>query len=172
MTSKAKVKGNSWERECAKELSKIFGYNFERCKSSGAFVGGKNSVRKTRLSETQLVSSMADIIPPSEMKNMVVECKFYKDFPFYMFLQNKSIPLIDSWIEQQLDVVDLNNFWFITFKINRVGSYIVIPEKLCDFITDENGNHSIYYHNNERYIVTEFFPFMKLYKDEILKKSA
>ena len=30
MTSKAKVKGNSWERECAKGLSKIFGYNFER----------------------------------------------------------------------------------------------------------------------------------------------
>lgn len=172
MTSKAKIKGNSWERECAKGLSKIFGYNFERCKGSGAFVGGKNSIRKIKLSETQLVSSMADIIPPTEMKNMVVECKFYKDFPFYMFLQNKSIPLIDFWIEQQLDVVDDMNFWFIAFKINRVGSYIVIPEKICNFIDDRIGNHSIYYYNNEKYIVSEFFPFIELYKNEILKKSA
>ena len=46
MTSAAKVKGNSWERECAKLLTKCLGCHFERNKNgSGAFVGGKNSVK-------------------------------------------------------------------------------------------------------------------------------
>lgn len=172
MTSKAKTKGNSWERECAKGLTKIFGYNFERCKGSGAFVGGKNNIRKEKLSETQLVSSLGDVVPPSELHLMTIECKFYKDFPFYMFLQKKPIALLDGWIDQQLDAVGDENFWFVAFKINRVGSYIVIPKKKCDFVDERIGNHSIYLYKNEEYIVTEFFPFMETYKEEIIKKSA
>ena len=170
MTSKAKNKGNGWERECAKILSDVFGFHFERNKNgSGAFVGGKNINRKSYLSETQILSFMADVLPPDEMKKMCVECKFYKEFPFHHFLINKPILILDSWIEQQLDIVDENNFWFIAFKINRAGSYIVILKDLID--TDSKlGNHSIYYHNNKQYIVADFEEFIKLYKDEIFNK--
>lgn len=170
MTSAAKVKGNGWERECAKILTNTFGYHFERNKNgSGAFVGGSHAKRKSYLSETQLLSFMADVLPPDEMKKMCVECKFYKEFPFHHFLINKPIPLLDSWIQQQLDIVDEDNFWFIAFKVNRAGSYIVISTDLID-INEELGNHAIYTYKNKKYIVAEFESFIKLYKDEIFKK--
>lgn len=169
----SKNKGSGYERELAKEFSDIFGYHFERAKLSGAFVGGKNAFRKTILSETQLIPNMGDIIPPTEMKKMVVECKFYKEFPFHAFLQNKSIPILDSWIEQQLDIVDDCHFWFIAFKINRAGSYIVIDERLCkDFIDNKLGNHSLYYKDGIKYIVTELYNFVQLYKDSIISKCS
>lgn len=170
MTSKAKNKGNGWERECAKILTNIFGYHFERNKNgSGSFIGGSHAQRKKYLSETQILSFMADVLPPDEMKKMCVECKFYKEFPFHHFLINKPIPILDSWIEQQLDIVDENNFWFIAFKINRAGSYIVILKDLID-LDEELGNHSVYYHNGKQYIVADFEEFLKLYKDEIFNK--
>lgn len=172
MTSPSKAKGNTWERECAKILTKTFGYHFERNKNgSGAFVGGKNSVRKKTLSQTQILSFTGDIIPPLEMKNIAIECKFYKDFPFHHFLINKSIPELDDWIQQHLEAIDEHNFWFIVFKINQRGSFIVIPKSLCEvFIDDRIGNHSTYFYNDEQYIVTEFEPFIKLYKDQIFEK--
>ena len=78
MTSPSKAKGKGWERECAKILSDIFGYHFERNKNgSGAFVGGSHASRKSYLSNTQLLSFMADILPPDEMTKICVECKFY-----------------------------------------------------------------------------------------------
>lgn len=170
MTSAAKSKGNSWERECAKILTKTFGYHFERNKNgSGAFVGGKNIKRKETLSETQILSFMADILPPDEMKKMCVECKFYKDFPFHHFLINKSIPLLDSWIQQQLDIIDDNNFWFIAFKINHCGSYIAVSTKLLDI--KDNFNHSLYFYKNQSYIIADFESFIQLYKDKIIEKS-
>lgn len=161
-----KAKGNSWERDVAKILSNIFGYHFNRnIAGSGAFVGGKNAYRKNILTEEQLQFCMGDIAVPSEMKKMVVECKFYKEFPFHHFLINKSIPILDEWIEQQFDIIDEDSFWFIAFKINRMGSYIVIPEEKIK-IDDNLGNHSIYYYNGKRYIVAEFEPFVNLYKQQ------
>ena len=165
--SMQKNKGSGWERTVAKFLSETFGYTFIRnIAGSGAFVGGKNAFRKNILTDEQLQFCMGDIAVPSEMKKMCVECKFYKDFPFHHFLINKKIPLLDEWIEQHLEIVDEDNFWFIVFKINRAGSYIVIPENLID-IDDNLGNHSIYYHDSKRYIVAEFENFVKLYKEQI-----
>jgi hypothetical protein len=174
MTNHAKAKGNSWERDLAKLLSKVFGYHFERNKNgSGAFVGGINAKRKEYLSDTQKLSFMADILPPDEMQKMCVEAKFYKDFPFHHFLINKEIPDVKSWIKQQLDVVEEQTFWFIAFKINHAGSYIIIPESLCkEFIDDRLGNRSIYFHNDLRYIVADLETFITTYKDDIIKKCA
>lgn len=170
MTSPSKSKGNSWERECAKILSDVFGYHFERNKNgSGSFTGGKNAKRKTYLSETQLLSFMADVLPPDEMKKMCVECKFYKEFPFHHFLIDKEIPLLDEWIEQQLDCINEDSFWFVSFKINRCGSYIAINEKLCSFLDERLKNHSIYHYKSEKYIITEFENFIKIYKNEIFE---
>jgi hypothetical protein len=173
MTSASKAKGNSWERECAKILSNVFGYHFERNKNgSGAFTGGKNANRREYLSETQLLSFMADVMPPTEMKKMCVECKFYKEFPFHHFLINKSIPDLDDWIGQQYDAIEKDSFWFIAFKINRVGSYIVIPSDECEFIKDDKFSHSLYYYEGREFIVTEFEDFITRYKDEIFKKCS
>ena len=170
MSSKSKSKGNGWERECAKILSDIFGYHFERNKNgSGAFVGGTNKSRKSYLSDTQILSFMADILPPDEMKKMCVECKFYKEFPFHHFLIDKPIPILDSWIDQQLDIVDENNFWFIAFKINRAGSFIVIDSELLD-IDERLGNHAIYYYQDKKYIVSDLEEFLTIYKEDIIEK--
>lgn len=169
--SMQKNKGSGWERDVAKFLTEIFGYTFIRnIAGSGAFVGGKNSFRKNILTEEQLQFCMGDIAVPTEMKKMCIECKFYKEFPFHHFLINKPIPMLDGWIEQHLEIVDDSNLWFITFKINRAGSYIVIPERFIQ-IDDRLGNHSIYYHNGIRYIVADFEGFVKLYKDQIEEKS-
>nr|DAV04702.1 MAG TPA: cytochrome C6 [Caudoviricetes sp.] len=170
MVNHAKVKGNSWERECAKLLSKCLGCHFERNKNgSGAFVGGKNSQRMKYLSTTQILSFLGDVIPPDNMTKMCVECKFYKDFPFHHFLIDKEIPLLDDWIQQQLDIVNDTHFWFVAFKINFAGSYIVIPQKLLDN-QDITINHSLYHYKNECYIIADFENFIKVYKDFIIKK--
>lgn len=171
MTSAAKVKGNSWERECAKILTKTFGYHFERNKNgSGAFTGGKNSSRREYLSDTQKLSFMADVLPPDEMKKACIECKFYKDFPFHHFLINKSIPDLDDWIEQQYDAIEKDSYWFIAFKINHCGSYIVIPSDECHFMNGAQINHSKYYHNGREFIVAEFEGFITRFKNEIFEK--
>lgn len=157
MTSPAKNKGNSFEREVAKFLTTIFNEHFNRnISGSGSYIGGNNIYRKQILSDSQVWNNQGDIICPDSFNGkLIIECKFYKDFPFHHFLINKSIPLLDDWIKQQLTIVEDNNIWFIVFKINRVGSYIVIPEKIID-IDDSLGNHSIYYNNGNRYIIAEF----------------
>lgn len=171
MVNHAKVKGNTWERDCAKILTDIFGYHFNRnISGSGNYVGGKNSFRKNILTEEQLQFTRGDISVPSEMKNMVIECKFYKEFPFHHFLVNKSIPILDKWIEQQFDIIDNNSFWFVAFKINRAGSFIAIPQYLID-IDNRLKNHAIYYCDNKPYIIADFEEFLRLYKDDIINKS-
>lgn len=171
MTSAAKAKGNSWERECAKLLSDIFGYHFERNKNgSGAFTGGRNATRRSYLSATQLLSFKADVLPPEEMSKTCIECKFYKEFPFHHFLIDKPIPLLDEWIEQQYDAIDEGDFWFIAFKINRCGSFIAIPTSECDFVGEDKFSHSLYYHKGKEFLVTDLEGFLRRYKDQIFER--
>ena len=85
MAINSKRKGNSGERECAKILAKYLGGNFQRVNSSGAFIGGKNQVRKESMSVTQIRASKSDILPPDEYQNLVIECKSYKDLPYHCF---------------------------------------------------------------------------------------
>ena len=66
MTSKSSIKGKTAERQLAKLLAENFGGSWQRVKGSGAFTGGKNIVRASALSATQLLSSSNDIIPPDE----------------------------------------------------------------------------------------------------------
>lgn len=166
--SMQKNKGNSWERDVAKILTETFGYHFNRnIAGSGNYIGGKNSFRKNVLTKEQLQFCLGDISVPSEMSKMCVECKFYKEFPFHHLLIKKSIPILDSWIQQQLDIVDDDMFWFIAFKINRAGSYIAVPYNKI-IVKDDLGNHSIYYYNNEKYIITDLESFLTTYKQDII----
>lgn len=170
--SMQKNKGNGWERDCAKILTKIFGEHFNRnISGSGNYLGGKNAFRKSILSNSQIVTNKGDIVCPDSFNGkFVIECKFYKEFPFHHLLINKSIPVLEDWISQQQDVIEKEDFWCIIFKINHCGSFIVIPQEKCDFLTDDNGNYSVYYSEFGKMIITEFEEFVSLYKEQIKTK--
>jgi len=124
MSNPRKQKGNRLEREVAEHLTKVFGLNFCRVPNSGAFVGGKNETRKQFLSENQILLATGDIIVPDELKHISFECKNYKTFSFHgLFTSNL---LLESWIEQ---AKNQDKKWFLIFKINRAGKYVVYETK-------------------------------------------
>lgn len=127
MGSKSKNKGKSWERDVANFLSSLYGESFIRTPSSGAYIGGKNSVRKNFLHEGQVRSMKGDITPPSNWKHFNVECKNYADFPFHQLFSNTKIPFLEDWIKQLLDAADTGDFNFIMMKFNRKGKFILFP---------------------------------------------
>jgi len=124
MPNANKNKGKSFERELANHLTLVFGLNFERVWSSGAFVGGKNSFRMNRLSDSQQLLATGDLIVPDELKHTSFECKFYKDFSFTsLFSENKQL---DGWIKQASAA---NKTWFLVVKVNRVTPFVVFDAK-------------------------------------------
>jgi Holliday junction resolvase len=143
MPSKSKTKGSSFEREVAKELSKLYNESFIRTPSSGAYVGGTNVVRKEYLSEGQVQSFRGDIIPPDDWKYFNVECKSYADFPFHQFLYQGNIRLLDNWIEQILEVAEEKDLNLLILKFNRKGKYIGFQKRLLDtsFYTHRHINY-------------------------------
>ena len=136
MPSKSKSKGNSWELEVSKFLTDIYGFTFLRVPSSGAFVGGKNSHRKTVLDQSQLQSKKGDIHPPSDWTHFNCECKNYKDFPFHQLFYT-DVKILDSWIAQQHEVEDKGDLNIILIKISRKERWVVVPDNL-NFLTDRS----------------------------------
>lgn len=159
MTSKAKTKGNSAERAIAKFLGELFGGSFIRVPNSGAYIGGTNAVRKEFLSNGQIRGSKGDILPPDHMPKLVIESKFYADFQFHSLLTPGGLPQLDLWIKQQLDCVEADDVWFVIFKINRKGSFIVIPHEGSEKYTF--GNHAVYTGVHGKFVVTEMETFFK-----------
>jgi hypothetical protein len=161
--SKSKNKGKAGERELCSILEKYLGGNFERVPSSGAFIGGKNQHRREQMSTTQIRSSKSDIIPPDSLPNLVVESKWYKDFPFHAFVTNQSIPTLDSWLKDLEYDCDVNDFGILCVKINRKGWFICVKPNTNFILT----NYAMY--NN--YIVLSLEVFLEQNKNEILKLS-
>lgn len=162
MTSAAKSKGNSWERELVEFLDKTFEGNFQRVPNSGAFTGGSNAFRKESLTTKQTRMFKGDIIPDDKMPKLVIECKFYKDFAFNL-LYKREMKQIDQWIQQTLDCVDPGDVWFLCMKFNRKGSFVLFDDIHKDRF--ELGNHTVY--NN--YIFTELEPFMTTNREKLLE---
>ena len=136
MPSRSKSKGNSWELEVSKFLSKIYNDSFIRIPSSGAFVGGKNTFRKTTLGNAQIQSKKGDIHPPESWKYWNIECKSYADFPFHQ-LWYADVKILDAWIQQQKDVEDDGDLNLILIKISRKGQWVVFPQDL-NFVVDRS----------------------------------
>ena len=134
MPSKSKAKGNSWELDVAKFLTETYGETFLRVPSSGAFVGGKNSHRKSALDQSQLQSKKGDIHPPQTWKHFNCECKSYADFPFHQLFYT-DVKILDSWIAQQHEVEDEGDLNLILIKISRKERWVVVPENL-GFVTE------------------------------------
>jgi hypothetical protein len=137
MAAKSKRKGKAGEREACKILGEYLGGNWERVFSSGAFVGGKNNVRSSRMSEGQLKAHKADIIPPDEF-DIVIEVKNYADFPFHK-LGSDIIPLLEDWLDEIYSCITDNEFWLLIMKFDRKGWYV-----LFDYNVANNFNVNTY----------------------------
>jgi len=129
MPSPSKNKGNSFEREIADFLTKLYGEKFIRAPGSGAYVGGKNTSRKEFLHEGQIRTFKGDIIPGLSFPKFNGECKSYKEFPFHQFFTGH-IKLLESWISQCMEVADEGDFNIIFMKFNRKGTYVAVQSSI------------------------------------------
>ncbi len=125
MPSKSKTKGSTWERDVAMHLSKLYQDSFIRVPNSGAYVGGKNAVRKDFLHEGQIRAMKGDIIPPLDWKYFNCECKNYADFPFHQLVASECKQL-EKWLSQILDCADPNDINILIMKITRKGKFIAV----------------------------------------------
>ena len=125
MTSPSKAKGNSFERQTADFLTNLYGEKFIRAPGSGAYVGGKNTHRKQLLHEGQIRNFKGDIVPGQSFPRLNAECKSYKEFPFHQLFSGE-VKLLESWIDQCMDVADEGDFNIIFMKFNRKGTYVAI----------------------------------------------
>lgn len=140
MSSKSKNKGKSWERDIANHLSALYEEKFVRVPHSGAYIGGVNSVRKELLDEGQIRGFKGDIIPPSSWTYFNCEAKNYADFPFHL-LFSRSVPLLEMWIGQLLDVADPHDLNLLFVKITRKGKFAIYPQGLKSI---QSQNYFIY----------------------------
>lgn len=164
MSNRNKNKGKSYERILAKHLTDVFQLNFERVPNSGAFVGGKNITRASRLTEGQLLASSGDIIVPNELKHVDFECKFYKTFAFNSLLNNCEV--LNTWIEQAESTV--KSLWFLFIKINHKGEFIVFDKK-HNKLYNKLDNYLVY---KNKYIFIEKGEFLTVFKQEILNNDT
>lgn len=171
MPSKGKTKGNGWEREVADFLSNLYGESFVRVPNSGAFIGGKNSHRKSNLSEQQIRGFKGDIIPGPSFPNLNLEAKFYKDFAFHQVAVG-ACKQLDQWIEQMKDTCDETDVNLLTMKFNRKGAFIAFEAKWRPQV---NSSDNFMWYNNHKHgpwIITEFNEFWKLNSTVIKQLSA
>ena len=164
MTSPQKAKGSGFEREIAKYLSEKYSESFIRAPGSGAYVGGKNQVRKEVLHEGQIRSFKGDVVPGQSFKRMNIECKFYADFPFHLLLTG-DCKVIDAWIDQLMDVADEHDVNLLFMKFNRKGRYVAVQSKLT-WVSD----NFVYYTSKKHgdWTIFEFDSFFAL-NTELLK---
>jgi hypothetical protein len=161
MTSPQKAKGNSWERTVAMYLSDLYQSSFHRIPNSGAYVGGKNSVRKESLDTNQVKSFKGDIAAPDSWVNFNCECKSYGDFPFHQVLAG-SCKQLDAWLEQLMAVADKDDLNILFVKINRKGKFIAVQSRYT-WITDQFMYYTSQKHGD--WIIVDFDHFFKHNKD-------
>jgi hypothetical protein len=124
----SKNKGKSWERDIADYLTTLYGEKFIRVPHSGAYIGGKNSERKTQLNEGQIRSFKGDINPPQDWIRFNCEAKNYADFPFHQLFTGSNRQL-ETWLEQLLAVADNNDLNILIIKISRKGKFVAVESK-------------------------------------------
>ena len=164
MTSPQKAKGSGFEREVAKFLSDLYGESFIRAPGSGAYIGGKNQHRTAVLHEGQVRSFKGDIVPGQSFSKMNIECKFYADFPFHLLLSG-DCKVINTWIEQLMDVAEPGDVNLLFMKFNRKGRYVAV-QCGATWITD----NFVYYSSSKfgDWLIVEFDDFF-LHNSTLLK---
>jgi hypothetical protein len=129
MANANKNKGKAYERVVAKHLSQITNLSFLRVPNSGAFVGGMNFHRAETLSQEQVGMFEGDIITPVEWNHVRLECKWYKEITWSSLFSSDGEPKLNSWIEQAEQ--GTRPYWFICFKINHIGEFVIFPNIYC-----------------------------------------
>jgi hypothetical protein len=133
--SKQKRKGSSLEREIAKFLSEKYSTSFLRVNGSGAYIGGTNVSRMSRLTEDQIRNARGDIAVPPDFSRLNIEAKSYAEFSWHqLYTQCKQI---DKWLAQMIEVADSTSVNVLIFKITRRGTYICVENKY-DWIKPPN----------------------------------
>lgn len=166
--SKSKQKGNSFEREVASYLTKLYDESFVRAAHSGAYIGGRNVHRKAVLSENQVKSFKGDIIPPDSWNKFNAEAKSYADFPFHQ-LYTGECKVLDGWVEQMMDVAEDGDVNILFMKFNRKGKFVVVQSKLT-WVTD-----NFTYYSSKKYgdwLIIDFEHFFKHNKDLLKAYSS
>lgn len=166
MPTKGKTKGNQGELKIAKFLTDLFESRFMRVPNSGAAIGGANASRKAQMDSEQIAMFKSDIIPPSHMRKLVLESKFYKDFPFHKLGTDQSIAQLDKWIDQTLQTVDPGDLWFVIVRINHKGSFALFDQS--HFTSFEIKNYVRY----NSYVWVDFETFFKNNKKVIAEMST
>jgi Holliday junction resolvase len=163
MANKNKNKGKAFERQICEILSRHFGLNFQRIPNSGAYVGGQNAFRYETLTEEQKLLADGDIIVPSELSHISMECKSYKDFSFSgLFLGQNS--LLDGWIKQSSETQKPK--WLLFFKINNKGMFVVYDiNKFSSDMVKEN-----YHVYQNKYIIQSLEDFLNKNKDKLYEQ--
>lgn len=166
MTSPSKAKGNSFERRVADFLTNLYGEKFIRAPGSGAYVGGKNVHRKSTLHEAQIRNFKSDIVPGESFPKLNAECKSYKDFPFHQLYSGK-IKILESWINQCMDVADPGDFNILLMKFNRKGEFVAVAESY-NIVLAPTQNFSVYYTaDHGKWLIVDFDQFWELNRDRV-----
>ena len=161
--SRQKQKGNAFERKIAEHLTSVFDLKFFRSPGSGAYVGGRNIVRASELTNAQMLLLEGDIVVPEELSFLKFECKTLKTLSFSSLLTNCAI--MDDWIEQARSE---DKLWFLVFKINNRGTFIVYSESLYDQFDHESGERLIYKDN----VIETMGNFFEINKQILLNGSV
>lgn len=157
MANASKTKGSSWEREVAKFLTELYGEPFLRVFGSGAFLGGANRGRMSKLNEQQTKGHKGDITPPDSWMYWNAEAKSYGDFKFHQLLLGKANPL-DSWITQMKEVEQPGDLNIILIKITRKGKYVMVPAE-HKWTTKGVGHFSYHSDTHGHWIMFDFDQF-------------
>ena len=176
MTSKSKQKGNAWEREITKFLGDTLGGNFMRVPNSGAYMGGKNSFRKSFLSDGQQRAAKGDIIPPDEFPKLNIEAKNYKDIAFHQLI-NGSCKQLDTWIDQTEEPADDDDVSFTIFKITRKGSWVAFKYSLIEEFDMSSLSYIVYRKDfgttkHCDYVIVDYETFFKNNVESVKKLGA
>ena len=156
MPSKSKNKGNTWERDVAGFLSKLYATSFIRVPGSGAYIGGANTHRKQFLPEGQIRSFKGDIVPGEGFDRLNAECKSYADFPFHQLFQGE-VKILEGWIAQCLDVADPDDFNILFLKFNRKGKWVAFEAQHLDTI--QVDRHFVYHSKLGDWVLMDFTDF-------------
>lgn len=126
----SKNKGSCFEREIAHLLTETFGKQFNRTPGSGSFTGGKNRVRALGLSAAANTTLTGDLIVPKGFPYSI-ECKNYASIAWHQVIHGECKQL-DSWISQAKDdAQSIGLIPLIIIKINRNGTFFVMPS-VCE----------------------------------------
>ena len=168
MANRQKAKGSTFEREVANDLTERYGEKFIRTPGSGAYVGGKNAVRRDFLHEGTIRIMKGDIIVPPDFGRLCIECKSYKGFPFHQLLQQGTVRQLEEWIEQLVDSADPDDIKLLFMKFNNVGKYVAAEaDRTFRYHRGINYNSP----KNDQWIFTGYTDFFDL-NQELLQILA